>query len=641
MRGRLLDSIKDPSDIRSMTVKELKVLAGEIREEIVATVSKTGGHLASNLGVVEVTLGLHYVFDTPNDLVIWDVGHQCYTHKLLTGRREAFPTLRQYGGLSGFPKRKESVYDVFDVGHSSTSISAALGMAEALSRYGKRDKVIAVIGDGSLTAGLAFEALNQGGTMDRDIIVVLNDNEMSISPNVGALSSYLNRIMTGQFFTRIREEMKSFLGTLPGVGGSVTKIAKKWEEFIKSLLTPGILFEELGFKYIGPLDGHRLGALIETFKNVRKLNGPILVHVVTKKGRGYKPAELEPTRLHGTGSFDPVTGVSPSTEAPPSYTSVFGKTLLQLADQDERVVAVTAAMPQGTGLEGFSKIFPKRFYDVGIAEPHGVTFAAGLAARGLKPVVAIYSTFLQRAYDQILHDVCLQDLPVVFALDRAGLVGEDGPTHHGLFDLSYLRHMPNMIIMAPRDERELQQMLVTAIECDHPCALRYPRGEGVGVRLFDHDIPPLELGRGEILRKGNGLLIVAVGSTVQAAMEAADILTNQGIETAVLNARFIKPLDEDLILSMIRRAPRVITVEENVLAGGFGSAVIELVHNGLGSAKDADILRLGIPDIFVEHGSVEELRAHYGLDASGIVRNALEWMDTPALWPVKRKDALG
>jgi 1-deoxy-D-xylulose-5-phosphate synthase len=631
-----LDRIQDPSDIRSMALKDLKVLAKEIRQKILATVSRTGGHLASNLGVVELTLALHYVFDTPNDIIIWDVGHQCYTHKLLTGRKDAFSTLRQYGGLCGFPKREESVYDAFDVGHSSTSISVALGMAEALSKNGSENKAIAVIGDGSLTAGLAFEALNQAGAVDRDLIVVLNDNEMSISPNVGALSSYLNRILTGQLFSRMRDDMKSFLNTLPGVGGSMSKIAKKWEEFVKGLLTPGLLFEELGFRYVGPLDGHRLRGLIETFKNVRKLKGPFLLHVITKKGRGYPPAESAPTRFHGIGPFDLETGEIPAKSGPPTYTSVFGKTLVQLAERDERVVAVTAAMPQGTGLETFSKIFPDRFYDVGIAEQHGVTFAAGLAAQGLKPVVAIYSTFLQRAYDQILHDVCLQDLPVVFAMDRGGIVGEDGATHQGLFDLSYMRHMPNMILMAPKDEKELQQMLSTALQCGHPSALRYPKGSGHGVQLMEGSIETIEVGCWEVLREGDELLILAVGSTVYPALEAADVLANQGIDATVVNGRFIKPLDEELLIPLVRRIPKLVTVEENVLAGGFGSAVVELIHDRLGAVKDLGILRLGIPDAFVEHGSIHELRTRYGLDSSGIVQNVLLWMQRPALWLAQR-----
>lgn len=628
MKKRILDRIEDPSDLRSMEISELNALAEEIRQEIVATVSKTGGHLASNLGVVELTLALHYVFQTPRDLIVWDVGHQCYAHKLLTGRRDAFHTLRQFEGISGFPRRRESLYDTFDVGHSSTSISAALGMAEALSHKEQCGKVIAVIGDGSLTAGMAFEAMNHAGTMDRDLIVVLNDNEMSISRNVGALSSYLNRILTGQLYSRFRDEMKSFLRTLPGVGESVSRLAKKSEEFAKGLLTPGILFEELGFKYVGPLDGHRLGVLMETLKNVRQLQGPILLHVITKKGRGFTPAEEGPVRFHGVGSFDPETGESLPKAGPSSYTSVFGKTLVRLAREDERVVGITAAMPQGTGLDAFAEAFPERFYDVGIAEQHGVAFAAGLAVRGMKPVVAIYSTFLQRAYDQVLHDVCLQDLPVVFAMDRGGIVGEDGPTHHGLFDLSYLRNLPNMILMAPKDERELQRMLATALQCVHPCAMRYPRGQGVGVELFDGEIPLLDIGRCEILREGADLLILAVGSMVHPAVAAAEALGDNGVDALVVNARFVKPLDEERILPLIMRTRRVLTIEENVLAGGFGCAVLELIHDKLGTVSDICVQRMGIADVFVEHGPQKTLRARYCLDVEGIVQRVLNWMES-------------
>ena len=641
MTMRLLDLINDPSDLRSLEIADLKVLAEELRQEIVSTVSKTGGHLASSLGVVELTLALHYVFDTPRDLIVWDVGHQCYAHKLLTGRKESFSTLRQPGGISGFPKRQESPYDTFDVGHSSTSISAALGMARALSRKGDPAKVIAVIGDGSITAGMALEALNHAGSLDQDLVVILNDNEMSISPNVGALSTYLNRILTGQLFTQFREELKTFLKTLPGVGGQVSRIAKKWEEFAKGLITPGLLFEELGFKYVGPLDGHRLRLLTETLRNVAQLHGPILVHVITKKGRGYAPAEKEPTRFHGIGPFDRETGKALSKDGRPSYTSVFGKTLVQLAGTDPRVVAITAAMPQGTGLEAFAEAFPDRFYDVGIAEQHGVTLAGGFATQGMKPIVAIYSTFLQRAYDQVLHDICLQDLPVVFAMDRGGIVGEDGPTHHGLFDLSYLRHMPNMILMAPKDERELQQMLVTALHCSHPCAVRYPRGAGVGAELWDGSIPPLEVGRCEVLREGEDLLILAVGSSVYPGLEAAGMLAEQGIEATVVNARFIKPLDEERILPLIQKMKRVLTLEENVLAGGFGSAVLELIHDSPRPLTGVEVRRVGIPDVFVEHGPQEELRAQYGLSASSIVQNVLQWMGRPALISVLRKGALG
>lgn len=634
MKKELLEKVNDPSDIRSWDIETLKVLAQEMREEIIETVAKNGGHLASSLGVVELTIALHYVFDTPRDILVWDVGHQSYPHKLLTGRRKAFASLRKLGGLSGFPKREESPYDAFDVGHSSTSISAALGMAEAFTHQGQDRKVVAIIGDGSMTAGMAFEALNHLGSMDRDLIVILNDNEMSISSNVGALSSYLNRIMTGQLFTKFREDMKAFIRTLPGVGEPVSRLVKKWEEYAKGMLAPGLLFEELGLKYVGPLDGHRLRLLIETLKNVRNLKGPILVHVVTKKGKGYPPAEREPTKFHGIGPFDVRTGEPIGKDNRPTYTSVFGKTMVRLAAEDPRIVAITAAMPQGTGLEAFAKAYPSRFYDVGIAEQHAVTMAAGMAAQGMRPVVAIYSTFLQRAYDQVLHDVCLQRLPVVFAMDRGGIVGEDGPTHHGLFDLSYLRHMPKMVLMAPKDEAELQRMLVTALRIQGPVAIRYPRGPGLGVDLWEEEIPPLNLGEAEVLREGEDLLILAVGACVQPSLEAATLLEAEGIGCTVVNARFVKPLDEELIGSLAARIGRVVTVEENVLAGGFGSAVLEMLSEREWGGEIL-VKRIGIKDVFVEHGTQDELRARHGLDSSSICQCALTLLRRPTLVAVQ------
>ncbi|MGB9629073.1 MAG: 1-deoxy-D-xylulose-5-phosphate synthase, partial [Thermodesulfobacteriota bacterium] len=556
------------------------------------------------------------------DKVVWDVGHQTYAHKILTGRRERFHTLRQYGGISGFPKREESPYDAFDSGHSGTSISSALGMAEARRKRGEQGKMIAVIGDGSMTAGLAFEGLNQVGHIDQDLIVVLNDNEMSISPNVGALTSYLNRLMTGQFVNRFRNEMKSFLETLPGIGRSVLRFAKQAEESLKGFLMPGLLFEELGLKYIGPIDGHRLDYLIETFQNIKKLRGPILVHVITKKGKGYPPAEKDPTRFHGVSPFNMETGELIGSPAgnPPSFTEVFGETLCQLAREDKRLVAITAAMQSGTGLEEYSRRFPDRFYDIGIAEQHAVTFAAGLALEGMKPVVAIYSTFLQRAYDQIVQDVCLQNLPVVFAMDRAGIVGEDGPTHHGLFDFSYLRHIPNLIVMVPKDEEEFRHMIKTAIDCHYPVAIRYPRGKGEGVQR-NPILHPLEIGKGEILREGKDALILAIGVTVYPALRAAERLANQNISTAVINSRFLKPLDRSLICDWAKRTGRVLTVEENLLQGGFGSAVLELLQEeGLYSIQ---VKRLGIPDLFVEHGPQTLLREKYGIDENGIYRGVM------------------
>jgi 1-deoxy-D-xylulose-5-phosphate synthase len=616
--GDLLQQIHNPSDLRRMNSSDLAPLAQEIRQEIIRTVSKVGGHLASSLGVVELTLALHYVFDTPRDRLIWDVGHQTYAHKLITGRRENFSTLRQSGGICGFTRREESPYDAFGAGHSSTSISAALGIAQARCLRGEDYRVIAVIGDGSMTAGEAFEGLNQAGAADKDLIVILNDNELSISPNVGALSSYLNRLMTGQFATRFREEIKNFLKRIPGIGGSALKWARYAEESLKGFLLPGLLFEELGFKYVGPLPGHKIESLIETFRNLKQLHGPILVHVLTTKGKGYPPAEKDPVTFHGVGPFIPETGeiVHPQVEGCPSYTQVFGRTMVKLAREIPCLVGITAAMPQGTGLDAFAAEFPDRFYDVGIAEQHGITFAAGLAAEGFIPVVAIYSTFMQRAYDQILHDVCLQNLPVVLAMDRGGIVGADGPTHQGLFDFSYLRHIPNLIVMAPMDENELQHMLKTAIHCRQPASLRYPRGNGWRGSL-DGEIRELPIGKAEVLREGRDLLILAIGSTVESALEAASRLQARGMETTVVNARFIKPLDAELLCSLASDIRRVITIEENALMGGFGSAVLELfAEKGLNGIQ---VKCLGIQDTFVEHGSQDYLRKKYGIDAEGIL----------------------
>ena len=620
---RLLDQIETPHDVKKLGLEKLEKLCHEIREEIVSTVSKNGGHLSSNLGVVELTVALHHVFDFPKDKLIWDVGHQGYTHKLLTGRRDRFRTLRQYEGISGFPKREESPYDIFDSGHSGTSISAALGMAEARRQGGQPGKIIALIGDGSMTAGIAFEGLNQVGHIDRDLIVVLNDNEMSISPNVGAFTSYLNRLMTGQFVNRFRDDIKAFLETLPGIGKSVLRFAKQAEESLKGLLMPGLLFEELGLKYIGPIDGHRLDYLIETFQNIKNMKGPILVHVLTKKGRGYQPAEMDPVRFHGIPPFLIETGEErkDQTAHPPTFTDVFGETLCQLAKEDKRLIAITAAMQNGTGLERFSLEIPGRFYDIGIAEQHAVTFAAGLALEGMKPVVAIYSTFLQRAYDQIVQDVCLQNLPVIFALDRGGIVGEDGPTHHGLFDFSYLRHIPNLIVMAPKDENEFRHMIKTAVDCSKPVAFRYPRGRGLGVKM-DGLLRSIPIGKGELLKEGEDLVILAIGSTVYPALRAAERMEGEGIRAAVINSRFLKPLDEELIFHWAKRTGKVLTVEENVLQGGFGSAVLEFLQEK--SLFPIDVKRLGIPDLFVEHGPQSLLRAKYGIDENGIIKGAME-----------------
>jgi 1-deoxy-D-xylulose-5-phosphate synthase len=621
-RPALLPQIESPADLKKLTVAELEQLAQEIRNTLVCTVSKHGGHLAPNLGVVELTLALHYVFSAPYDRIVWDVGHQCYTHKLLTGRQARFDTLRQFQGISGFPKREESRFDAFGTGHSSTSISAALGIGVAKSLKGCPNRAIAVIGDGSMTGGMAFEAMNHAGDLDKDLIVVLNDNEMSISPNVGALSSFLSRKLSTRTVMSLKRHFENVLNSIPGVGPNILQILKRSEESLKAFFTPGMLFEALKFHYIGPIKGHRLEGLIETFETARRLEGPVLVHVWTQKGKGYEPAESDPTRFHGLGAFDIDTGKSCTRPGcPPSYTEVFGKTITQLAEFDPRIVAITAAMPQGTGLETFAGRFPDRFFDVGIAEQHAVTFAAGLATEGFKPVVAVYSTFLQRAYDQIIHDVCLQKLPVVFAMDRGGLVGEDGPTHHGVFDLSFLRHIPNMVLMAPKDEVELQLMLKTAVDHHGPIALRYPRGNGIGLPLAD-DLQSIDIGKAEVLRKGKDVLLIGIGSTVYPALEAAQQLQLQGIEATVVNARFVKPLDHELILSLAKKIGQIITIEENVLQGGFGAAVLEMFQEAAYYPKN--FRRLGLPDEFAVPASQAILRDMYGIDAQGIERAALE-----------------
>ncbi len=624
----ILSAVNFPEDIRKLDLAQLNRLAGEIREKIIEVVSRNGGHLASSLGTVELTLAIHYVFNTPRDKVIWDVGHQAYAHKIITGRKNLFHTLRTKGGISGFPRREESLYDVFNTGHSSTSISAAIGMAEARCINGGDFKILAVIGDGSISAGMAFEALNWAGDRNKNLIIILNDNELCISPNVGAMSSYLNRIMTGHTVTRFKTELKNFLKSIPSIGEQMVKFTKQVEESLKGLVVPGVLFEELGFTYVGPLEGHRLDNLIKNLKNVRELAGPVLVHVITRKGQGYKFAEDDPAKFHGIAPFKIVTG-EPVYEgaAPLSYTKMFGRTIIKLARDNPRIVAVTAAMSEGTGLDEFAREYPARFYDVGMAEQHGVTFAAGLATETLIPVVAIYSTFMQRAYDQILHDVCLQKLPVVLALDRGGFVGADGPTHHGLFDFSYLRSIPNIIVMAPKDENELQHMLKTAVECGGPVSIRYPRGRGVGVPIDDIPVS-LAVGKGEIVydAENANFAIVAIGSTVYPAIAAAAKLKGEGINARVINARFVKPLDEGLLCDTAKSIKKIITVEENVLMGGFGSAVLELFEEK--GIHDVIVKRLGIKDKFVEHGSQKELRGMSGIDEEGIVGAARSIMES-------------
>jgi len=622
----LLEHIQNPGDLKQLPESELPQLVGEIRELIIATLSKTGGHLASSLGVVELTVALHYTFNTPHDKIVWDVGHQAYTHKILTGRREQFPSIRQPGGLSGYCKRTESPYDVFGAGHSSTSISAALGIAEARDLKHEQFNVIAVIGDGALTAGLALEGLNNAGAKKRKFIVILNDNEMSISPNVGALSRHLNHIITGNFYNKLKAEVEHLVKTIPGIGDSVFKLGKRFDEYLKGFMTPGILFEEIGFKYVGPIQGHDIHQLNETFKNVRdNVDRPTLIHVVTRKGKGFKQAEQDAVTYHGASPFRVDTGQFMKKEdSTPTYTTIFGETLLRLAQDDPQIVAITAAMCSGTGLEGFAEQFPERCHDVGIAEQHAVTFAAGLATEGLKPVAAIYSSFLQRAYDQVFHDVCLQNLPVTFALDRAGLVGADGPTHHGVFDFSFLRHLPNMVVMAPKDENELQHMLKTAIAYPGPAALRYPRGAGVGVSR-DVEFHALEIGKAEILQEGSDVVLLAIGNMVHPAQEAAkNLREDEGISAAVVNARFVKPLDAELLLELARTVGKIITIEENVLQGGFGSAVLELfqAHN----LYSAVVRCVGLPDAYIEHGTQGMLRRKYGLNAEGIERTVREML---------------
>jgi 1-deoxy-D-xylulose-5-phosphate synthase len=622
--SHLLNKINSPLDLKKLKRSVLPDLAKEIRKTIVDVVSTSGGHLASSLGAVELSIALHYVFDTPADKILWDVGHQAYAHKLLTGRRDQFPTLRRHGGLSGFTKRSESPYDAFTTGHSSTSISAGLGIACAKRLKKDSSKVVAVIGDGSLTAGLAYEGLNQTGDThnDKDMIVILNDNEMSISHNVGALSSLLSRTFSASRLQMLRKEFGEFLKSLPRIGENMYQLAKRSEESFKTFVTPGMLFEAFNFEYFGPIDGHNLDHLINILKNIKTMDEPVLLHVITKKGKGYPQAEQNPVYYHGVSSFDVDTGICrKKTTNVPSYTEVFGQTMVELAKTNDKIIAVTAAMPEGTGLVPFSKAYPDRFFDVGIAEQHGVTFAAGMATEGLRPVVTVYSTFLQRAYDQIIHDVCIEKLPVVFAMDRGGIVGEDGPTHHGLFDISFLRTIPNMVVMAPKDENELRHMLATAIAHDGPISLRYPRGRGTGVEL-DNALTILPIGKGEILSHGDDLLIIAVGSTVSEAICAAALLEeNHGVRATVVNARFIKPLDSELIIPLARDIHRIITVEENTVQGGFGSAVLELLSDH--EIKDAIVKRMGINDHFVEHGPQDTLRCKYKVDAAAIINTAL------------------
>jgi len=617
-----LEIIDSPADLKKLAKKDLPILADEIRQVIVDVVSKNGGHLASSLGAVELAIAIHYVFDTPRDKLIWDVGHQAYAHKILTGRRDQFASLRRHKGISGFTRIGESPYDTLSTGHSSTSISASLGIAHAKYLKEEKSKVIAVIGDGSMTAGIAYEGLNQAGDKfkDRELIVILNDNDMSISRNVGALSSFLSRTFSAKRLQEARKDLGDFLKSVPKIGDDIYQFAKRTEESFKAFTTPGMLFEAFNFEYFGPINGHRLNHLIDILNNIRHLKEPVLLHVTTQKGKGYAPAEENPVYFHGCGCFDVATGVCVDPVNPmPTYTEVFGRELVELAETDQRIVAVTAAMPEGTGLAKFSDTFPDRFFDVGIAEQHGVTFAAGLATEGLRPVVAIYSTFLQRAYDQVLHDVCLDRLPVIFAIDRAGIVGEDGATHHGLFDISFLRSLPHMVLMAPADENELRRMLLTAIQHDGPIALRYPRGAATGVPI-DKTAAALPLGKAKVLTQGDDILILAIGRPVNDALDAYENLKAQGIFATVVNCRFVKPLDVDLICALAQNIPHVITVEENVRQGGFGGAVLEALNDeGITGIR---IERIGVADTFIEHGPQQLLRSLYGIDAAAIVKAA-------------------
>ncbi len=613
--SRLLDKIDTPADLKRLTLPELSTLAGEVREEIIRVVSKTGGHLASSLGVVELTIAMYYVFDLPHDKVIWDVGHQTYAHKLLTGRRDSFRTLRQYGGVSGFLKRQESPYDFFGAGHASTSLSAMLGMAVARDKKGDDEKIIACIGDGSLTGGLAFEALNQGTDVAKNIMVVLNANEMAISPSVGELSNYLNQLISAPYYNRLKNEIEQAVQKIPSIGLRMVDATHRLEDALKHLITPGGIFEDFGYRYFGPVDGHDLDSLVRIFTNIKYIKDPILLHVLTTKGKGYRPAEENPVAFHGPGAFEIATGRPIAPKKSLSYSSLFGEALIKLAEQDGDIIAITAAMASGTGLTAFAKKFPDRFFDVGIAEGHALTFAAGAAARGLKPVVAIYSTFLQRGIDQIIHDICLQSLPVVIAVDRAGLVGEDGPTHHGVFDISLLRSIPNLIIMQPKDGRELPGLLALALSHAGPAVLRYPRGE-TGLQKIDETIAPIELGKSELIRDGRDGEIWAIGGMVGIAEEAADLLKLRGREFGVVNARFIKPLDRDRLLGAARSGKKIVTLSEDALAGGFGSAVWECLDEaGMG---DAILLRIGIQDQFVQHGSISRLREDCGLTPEAV-----------------------
>ena len=629
----LLKRIESPVDLKKISPEQFPELCQEIREMIIEVISGVGGHLASNLGVVELTVALHYLLNAPQDKIIWDTSNQAYTHKLLTGRREQFHTIRQFGGMSGFCKREESVYDTFNAGHAGTGVSAAVGFVEAREQQRGSQKVVSVLGDGALTSGMTLEGLQHAGDMGRDFVVILNDNQMSISRNVGAISAYLNRTFTGEFYTRLRDETSHLLETIPQIGENVKRMAMRAEELAKGFLLPGLLFEELGFRYVGPIDGHNFEHLLPTLDNVLKLKGPTLLHVITKKGLGFEPAMSNPVWFHACSPFDKKTGQAIKKLGPPSYSSIAANTLIRQAGIDNRVVVITAAMCEGTGMSAFQKAFPNRLIDVGIAEQHAVTYAAGLAAENMRPVICMYSTFLQRAYDQVIHDVATQNLPVTFCIDRGGLVAEDGTTHHGAFDFAYLRHMPNMVIMAPKDENECQHMVQTCLVYDGPIAVRYPRGSSLGVPLDTQPLP-IEIGQGELLSQGQDVAILAIGVTVSEAMKAAAQLKEEGISVAVMNARFVKPLDKDLIREVAKNVKCLLTVEEGCRMGGFGSAVLEFLSEE--GRWDLPSKILGLPDWYIEQGPQEFLREKYGLTAEGIYAQAKALYDRVSLSAILR-----
>ena len=619
--GKLLDKINEPNDIKKIDSKDYKILAKEIRQFLVHKISMTGGHLSSNLGAVELTMALHLCLDFPNDHLVWDVGHQSYTHKLLTGRKAGFDTLRQFGGMSGFPKRSESDCDAFDTGHSSTSISLALGMAKARDLKNEKSRVFAVIGDGALSGGMAFEALNNAARLKSNLVIVLNDNQMSISKNVGGMSNYLGNIRTNTNYTGLKEDVENRLRSMSHIGNVLADHIKGAKDIVKRLFVPGMLFEDMGITYIGPIDGHDVRQMVNAFENASKLQKAVIVHVCTKKGKGYLPAENDPSAFHGVAPFKPSDGSLKNKEKQLTYTSVFSKKIVELADRDENIAAISAAMPSGTGLSAMAAKYPNRFFDVGIAEEHAVTFAAGLAAMGMKPVVAIYSTFFQRAYDQIIHDVCIGKLPVVFAVDRAGLVGSDGETHQGIFDISYFNSMPNMTVMAPKNVWELDKMLEFAVNFDGPIAVRYPSGKAyTGLDEFTDNI---EYGKSEVIAKGGDIALIAVGSMVETAWEVKKLLEDKGVDVSVVNARFIKPIDEAMLSETVSRHHFIVTMEEGILTGGFGQSVSHWCQE---NAKDMSVIKnIALPDKFIEHGSVDLLKKKYEIDALSIAKKIAEW----------------